>query len=116
MTTCAWIDTSSAETGSSATISFGLQGQRAGHPDALALAAGELVREAVVVLGVETDVSSSSRTRASRPPGGLMPLISIGPPMILPTVCRGFSEEYGSWKIIWISERIGASSLAARRG
>lgn len=40
-----------------------------------------------------------------------MPLISIGAVMILPTVCRGFSEAYGSWKIIWISERTGASSL-----
>ena len=28
---------------------------------------------------------------------------------IEPTVCRGFSEEYGSWKIIWISDRTGAS-------
>ena len=31
--------------------------------------------------------------------------------MIVPTVCRGFSEEYGSWKIIWISDRTGASCL-----
>ena len=55
LTTCAWIDTSSAETGSSATISFGLQRERAGDADALALAAGELVRVAVVVLRVEAD-------------------------------------------------------------
>ncbi len=27
--------------------------------------------------------------------------------MIAPTVCRGFSDEYGSWKIIWISRRSG---------
>ena len=52
---CAWIDTSSAETGSSATMSFGLQRQRAGDADALALAAGELVRIAVGVLGREPD-------------------------------------------------------------
>ena len=32
-----------------------LQGERAGDADALALAAGELVRVAVVVLGVEAD-------------------------------------------------------------
>ena len=55
LTTCAWIDTSSAETGSSATSSLGLQGQRPGDADALALAAGELVGVAVVVLGVEPD-------------------------------------------------------------
>ena len=40
-----------------------------------------------------------------------MPLISIGPPMMVPTVCRGFSDEYGSWKIIWISERTGVICL-----
>ena len=33
--------------------------------------------------------------------------IRSGVPTIEPTVCRGFSEEYGSWKIIWISRRIG---------
>ena len=53
--TCAWIDTSSAETGSSATISLGSQRERAGDADALPLAAGELVRVAVVVLRVEPD-------------------------------------------------------------
>ena len=51
----AWIETSSAETGSSAMISFGLQRERPGDPDPLALPAGELVRIAVVVLGVEPD-------------------------------------------------------------
>ena len=34
---------------------LGLQGERAGDADALALATGELVREAVVVLRVEPD-------------------------------------------------------------
>ena len=34
---------------------LGLEGERAGDADALALAAGELVRVAVVVLGVEPD-------------------------------------------------------------
>ena len=53
--TPAWIDTSSADTGSSSTSSFGLQRQRPGDADALPLAAGELVRVAVGVLGVEPD-------------------------------------------------------------
>ena len=65
--TCAWIDTSSAETGSSATISFGLSGQRAGDADALALAAGELVRIAVVVLRVQPDQSPAAPAPASSP-------------------------------------------------
>ena len=55
LSTCAWIETSSAETGSSATITFGLERQRPGDADALPLAAGELVRVAVVVLGVQAD-------------------------------------------------------------
>ena len=53
--TCAWIETSSAETGSSQTISLGSQGEGAGDADPLALAARELVRVAVVVLGVQAD-------------------------------------------------------------
>ena len=53
--TCAWIDTSSADTGSSQTISFGLDRQRAGDADALALAAGELVRIAAHVVGLQAD-------------------------------------------------------------
>ena len=53
--TPAWIDTSSADTGSSSTISFGFEGQRPGDADALALAAGELVREALGVVGRQTD-------------------------------------------------------------
>ena len=53
--TCAWIETSSAETGSSSMISCGFDRQRAGDPDPLALAAGELVREAVDVLRGQAD-------------------------------------------------------------
>ena len=52
---CAWIDTSSADTGSSATMKFGLDRERPGDDDALALAAGEFVRVAVGVLGGEAD-------------------------------------------------------------
>ena len=33
--------------------------------------------------------------------------IASGAPTIDPTVCRGFSEVYGSWKIIWTSRRSG---------
>ena len=53
---CACTDTSSAETGSSQMISFGSVIDRARDRDALALAAGELVRAAVARgLGVEPD-------------------------------------------------------------
>ena len=82
---CAWIDTSSADTGSSQTISFGLQRQRPGDADALALAAGELGREPVVVLRVEPDAAPSAparwRLRSAPPP---MPWMANGSPMIEP--------------------------------
>ena len=47
---CAWIDMSSAETGSSRISALRLAGQRAGDADPLALAARERVRVAVEVL------------------------------------------------------------------
>ena len=53
--TCAWIDTSSAETGSSPMMSFGIERQRAGDADALALAAGELVRVVVHLRPAQAD-------------------------------------------------------------
>ena len=49
------IETSSADTGSSQMTSLGLQDQRAGDADALALAAGEFVRVAVGLLGPQAD-------------------------------------------------------------
>ena len=36
--------------------------------------------------------------------------------MIEPTVRRGFSDEYGSWKIICISRRSGLISLGLSVG
>ena len=51
--TCAWIETSRAEIGSSATIEVRVQRERPGDPDPLALAAGELVRVAVAVVRVQ---------------------------------------------------------------
>ena len=53
--TWACVVTSSAETGSSQTISRGLGRQRPRDADALALAAAELVRVAVVARGVQAD-------------------------------------------------------------
>ena len=39
-----------------------------------------------------------------------MPWMTNGSEMIEPTVLRGFSDEYGSWKIICISRRSAFSS------
>ena len=70
LTICAWIETSSADTASSAMMTFGLQRQRAGDGDALPLAAGELVRIALRVVGRQADVlaaASATRSCASLP-------------------------------------------------
>ena len=53
--TCAWIETSSAETGSSQTISRGSTASARAMPIALPLPARELVRIAARVLGREAD-------------------------------------------------------------
>jgi hypothetical protein len=78
---------------------FGRSGERAGDADALPLAAGELVRVAVVVLRVEAD-----DLQQLLHPGQLAALghHAVGTQRgadDVPTVCRGFSDEYGSWKI-----------------
>ena len=56
LTICAWIDTSSAETDSSAMTSFGIARERARDADALPLAAGELVRIALGMLRQQADL------------------------------------------------------------
>ena len=62
--TCACTDTSSAETGSSATRNSGAGCERAGQPDALALAAGELVRIALArAPAARPTCASSAATR-----------------------------------------------------
>ena len=53
--TPAWIDTSRADTGSSSTMNVGSRRERPGDADALALAAGELVRVPAGVVGRQPD-------------------------------------------------------------
>ena len=54
--TCAWIETSSAETGSSHDDQARLERKRARNADALALAAGELVRVVLHLVGPQPDL------------------------------------------------------------
>ena len=92
--TCAWIETSSAETGSSQTISFGAHRERAGDADALALAARELVRVAAHVVGVQAhrleQVDDAGLVLA--PASSASRWIVSASPMMAPTVMRGLSE------------------------
>ena len=83
--TPAWIDTSSAETGSSSTSSLRLQRERAGDADALALAAGELVRVPVAVLGVQPDLREqvADLLAAARWSPRYMPWMRSGSAMML---------------------------------
>ena len=112
---CACTETSSAETGSSQTISFGFDGERAGDADPLALAARELVREAVVVLRVETDdLEQLLHAALALGVACRCSCTSSGSPTMKPTRLRGFSEAYGSWKTIIISRRTGRISARER--
>ena len=95
------------------------QGQRPGDRDALPLAAGELPR-----------VGRAARRRSARParsapgcrspprPRGTMWCTRSSSCSMPPTVSRGFSDEYGSWKTIWTrrwSAREPAAAPAPRR-
>ena len=71
------------------------------------------MRVAVVVLGVEADELEQLLHGRLDPAGRLTFCSRNGAPTIAPTVCRGLSEEYGSWKIIWISRRSGRICPAA---
>ena len=99
---------------------FRVEHQRAGDRDALALAAGEFVREAVERVRVEPDIDERCRGRARRARAPLPPMpLTISPSsMICFTDSRGLSEEKGSWKTTCIcgrNGRISAFDFASRR-
>ncbi len=93
MTTWAWIDTSSGGDRFVGHDQLRVQRERAGDADALALTAGELVRVAVVVLGVETDHRQQPLHLLLHAALGLDALELEGALMIVPMVWRGFSDE-----------------------
>ena len=113
--TCARTDTSSAATGSSATMSFGFERQRPGDGDALALAARELGR-----------IPLASRRRACRPRRAARSPCARSAstsrcaravrPRSGPRGTRGSSEPYGSWNTICMPRALRSRSLAAERG
>ena len=88
---------------------LGPQRQRPGDADALALAAGELVRVAARVLGREPDeLQQLAHLRRDLAPR-VRVVDRIGSAMLAPTRLRGFSDAYGSWKTIWMSRRTAAA-------
>jgi hypothetical protein len=87
-----------------------VDGERARDADALALAAGELVREAVVVLGIEPDDLEQLLDTALDLRAVPSLCTSSASATMKPTRLRAFRDAYGSWKIIIISRRIGRIS------
>ena len=92
-----------------------LQCERSRDADPLALAAGELVRVAVVVLRGEADLLHELLHGGRR---GALALVQpvdrerLGDDRA--EVLRGLSEEYGSWKTICTSRRSGFSARRAQ--
>ncbi len=68
------------------------------------------MREAVEVLGVQTDPREQLARARSRNRALGTPASRSGVARICPTRLRGFSDACGSWKTICISRRTGASS------
>ncbi len=61
--------------------------------------------------GLRPTTSSRSSTRRRRSPlGATSGWMSKGSPMMSPTVIRGLSEVYGSWKTIWMLRRTAFSA------
>ena len=91
--TCAWIETSSADTGSSATISRGSTASARAMPSAGAGRRRIRADSAARARAAGPTSSSSSPTRARRAASVLARPCSIsGSPSMAPTVMRGLSE------------------------
>ena len=84
---------------------LGRTGERAGDADALALAARELVRIAVRVVGPQADGLQQVERLLARALAEPSPCSQSGSPTMSATVMRGLSDENGSWKTICISPR-----------
>ena len=95
-----------------------LDRQRPGDADALALAAGELVRVAVGVLGRQADeLQQLLNARPAPAPWSIPRWTRSASPIARSMFLRGLSEAYGSWNTICARWRnsIRASPLERRR-
>ena len=108
-------ETSSADRISSQSSSDGSATRRAGDGDALALAARELVGEALRISGVEPDVRRAPRRRRWRPLLVRPKNNSSGRASVLPTRARGLSEASGFWKTILDQPALFGAALADQR-
>ena len=89
----------------------------AGEADALALAAGELVRIAGGGVGGQADdLEQLAHALARLACGSAMPWTRSGSLTIRPTLWRGFRDAKGSWKIICMRRRSGRMAALAEVG
>ena len=111
--TCAWIDTSSADTGSSATMNSRLDRKRPRDADPLPLPAGEFVRKPLGMLGREADECAAARAMRSRSRRARVQAVRRQRlASVSPTRRRGLRLAYGSWKMICMCRRYGRIARA----
>ena len=108
--TCACTETSSAETGSSATTKRGLVASARAMPMRWRCPPLNACGKRCMNSGRNPTSRSKSATRSMRSLRRLTPLTRSGSPTLSNSVMRGLSDPNGSWKIIWMSRRSGASS------
>ena len=104
------------EVGSSARMTCGFDGERAGDRDALALPAGELVRVGVEHVGVQPDSGHEffqPFLQCVLPGRPLLPCIARERRRKCSTRWTGLSEPKGSWKTICTLRTVGRRCLAA---
>ena len=112
----AWIETSSALIGSSATIRSGLTASARATPMRWRWPPLNSWGSDRRSRGSARRSRAGSRTVSPRSREVPIPWISSGSPMIPPAVIRGFRLAYGSWKIICIRRRMLAESGPAEPG
>ena len=113
--TCAWIDTSSAETGSSPMMSFGLSASARAMPMRWRWPPENWCGKLSICARRSPTRSNSAATRSRRAPLASTPCTLSGSPTMSPARFRGLSEENGSWKMICICRRKGRISSLPRR-
>ena len=103
--TAACTETSSAETGSSATTTFGLAGEGARHADALLLAARQLPRHAGRRRRAAASPGRAAPACVSRRSARVLPILNFSSVRMIcePTEWLGLSVSNGFWNTIWMT-------------
>ena len=93
---------------------LGLERERPRDRHALALAARELARVRVERASAEPDqVEQLPAALVDRAPSAPSACARSSSASVCFTVMRGLSDEYGSWKTIWIAPPLGAARASA---